>query len=156
MLITSTSFLQFCWKNTPKTSPNNMLTTKKIIVVNLLVSVYQISLFAHTHTHSLANNLTFSAGKRNTLLICPPQGFVSSLWNLHPSRQELTWKRNKGPAPCFSLSFSKVYCRERHTALLHRMGLHMGMHTHAHTKGLSALALPQKKHWSDAGVRVWL
>lgn len=113
-----------------------MHATKKTIVLNLLVSVYQPSVVAlfQTHTHTLTSTHTCKAGKTNTLLICPPRGFVGSLRNLRLARQESTWKRNKGPAPRFALSFSKVCRYETHTALLHSTRLHAEMHTHTHSE----------------------
>ena len=83
-----------------------------------LICLFQFisSLWYHSlSTHTVTHRHSYNAGKTNALLICPPQGFAGSLWNLCLSRQKSTWKWNKGPAPHFTLLFNKVCCTERHT-----------------------------------------
>lgn len=106
-----------------------MHTTKKTIVLKAacfsLSAHFDITLSTHARTHT--HRCTYNAGKTNTLLIYPPQGFVGSVWNLRLSRQESTWKRNKGPVPHFTLLFSKVCRNERHNE---RDYTHGRVHTH--------------------------
>lgn len=52
VLITSTSFPQFCWKTHPKPAPVICSAQRKQLLLIYLFQFYQISLFAHTRTHA--------------------------------------------------------------------------------------------------------
>lgn len=142
--LVSSSFLPHLLKNTHPKAILIICTPQRKPLFLIYLFQFISSLWLHTHT--LTKTLTCNAGKTNALLICPPRGFGSSLWNLHLSRQESTWKRNKGPTPHCHLAKSvatkdtRLYCTEwdytqrcAHT------------HTHIFTRG-SALLLRHRSN----------